>query len=119
MSAACSPSVDSGLECPPNRVNLRDAAGVGLESLGGLGSGDVSLLASAAEPGAVRGGLRVDDQPVDLWGDVPFEASDDLGSLFALGLSFGHVFLGGSVGTHPGGSASAIVRCWLAGCLPG
>ena len=87
--------------------------------MGGFGSGDVGLLASAAEPGAVRGWLRVDEEPVDLWGDVPFEASDDLGWLFALGLSFGHVFFGGSVGTYPGGSDPAIVRCWLAGCLPG
>ena len=34
-------------------------------------------------------------------------------------LSFGHVFFGGSVGAHPVGSASAIVRCWLDGCRPG
>ena len=94
-------------------------AGVGSESVGGFGDGDVGLLASAAELRAVRGWWRVDEEAVDLWGDVPFEASDDLGAALSFCLAPCHVLVGGCVGAYPGGSASAIVRCWLAGCLPG
>ena len=96
-----------------------DAAGVGSELLGGLGDGDVGVLTSAAEPGAVRGWWRVGQQSVDLWGDVPLEAADDLFSVLCFPLAPCHVLVGGCVVAYPGGSASARARCWLGGYLPG
>ena len=81
-----------------------DAAGVGSELLGGLGDGDVGVLTSAAEPGAVRGWWRVGQESVDLSGDVPLEAADDLFSVLSFPLAPCHVFFGGCVVAYPGGS---------------
>ena len=60
---------------------------MGTESLSGLADGDTGILTAAAQPGTVRGWWRVGQQPVDLWGDVPLEAADDLFSVlpFPLG----------------------------------
>ena len=92
---------------------------MGSELLGGLGDGDVGVLTSAAEPGAVRGWWRVGEEAVDLWGDVPLEAADDLFSVLSFSLAPCHVLVGGCVVAYPGGSASVRARCWLGGYLPG
>ena len=64
-----------------------DATGVGSELLGGLGDGDAGVLTSAAEAGAVRGWWRVGQESVDLSGDVPLEAADDLFSVLSFPLA--------------------------------
>ena len=76
---------------------------MGFDGLGGLGQGDAGMLAAGAQPGAVRGWRRVGDEPVDLSGDVAFQAADDLFSVLAFGFSFGHIGLGAGIVVHPGG----------------
>ena len=77
-----------------------------LELLGDIGEGLSGLVALEAEIVAVRCWGWVGDQVVDLSGDVPFQAADDLSTGFALGLSPQGVLDGSWVGAHPVGGYS-------------
>ena len=48
------------------------------KGLNGLADGDTGILTAAAQPDTVRGWWRVGQQPVDLSGDTPLEATDNL-----------------------------------------
>ena len=56
--------------------------------------------------GTVRCWWRIGEEPVDLSGDVQFQAADDLFAVLPFGLASSDVFFGGSVVTHPVGSDS-------------
>ena len=62
---------------------------------------------------------RVGEEVVDVAGDVPFQAAEDLWAGFSFCLSSGDIFFGGWVVTHPVGSDPAIARCLLGGCRLG
>ena len=80
--------------CGCGRVRVLRYEQGGFRGLGRPGSRSRRLLAAGAQAGAVRCWWRVGEQPVDLAGDVPFQAADDLPLVLALGSAPGYVLLG-------------------------